>query len=83
MLHPHRILNPSPNRHELREPLVVRQADLSISSRSLTMFKNVNGAVNLTSPLVEQYIRQQEARPHLECHNHCAFGATNKTPLGE
>jgi hypothetical protein len=54
MLHPHRILNPSPNRHELREPLVVRQVDLSISSRSLPMFKNVNGAVNLTSPLVAQ-----------------------------
>ena len=54
MLHPHLILNPSPNRHELREPLVVRQADLSISSRSLPMFKNVNGAVNLTSPLVAQ-----------------------------
>jgi hypothetical protein len=53
MLHPHRILNPSPNRHELREPLVVRQADLSISSRSLPMFKNVNGAVNLT--LAEGY----------------------------
>jgi hypothetical protein len=54
MLYPHRILNLNPNRHKLSEPLVVRQADLSISSRSFPMFKNVNGAVNLTSPLVEQ-----------------------------
>jgi hypothetical protein len=54
MLHPHRILNPNLNRHELRERLVVRQADLSVSFRSLAMFTNVNGAVNLTSPLVAQ-----------------------------
>ena len=73
MLHPHRIPNPSPNRHELRERLVVRPADLSIFSRSLPMFKRVNGAVNLTSPLVEQIFAKREARPHSECHKRCAL----------
>ena len=81
MLHPHRILNPNLNRHELRERLVVRQADLSVSFRSLAMFTNVNGAVNLTSPLVEQNIRQQEARPHSECHKHYALIEPLTKPL--